>query len=106
MIWIYFIQGDFATWASELFLPDLKQTIPMVIEFGTMDSQTLIGAMQSIHRMILENQASQYGSRRDSPEIQQNFLEMFYPSSPQWREQVMQQAKTHLPVFFDRFRRY
>jgi hypothetical protein len=42
--------------------------MPVLFEYGTLNSQTTMGSLKSIHTMILENQGTQHGykSERDS----------------------------------------
>ncbi|MBI4764293.1 MAG: DUF2817 domain-containing protein [Deltaproteobacteria bacterium] len=104
-------QGDFYQTTGDL-MGYLEKTIapkmffvPMVFEFGTMDSQTTMGSIRSIHAVILENQGIQFGYDSDEArkEIKDRFREAYYPSSPEWRSEVIRQVKEGFPVFVDRF---
>jgi hypothetical protein len=63
----------------------------MTFEYGTMDSQTILGAIKSLHVMVLENQGFHYGyaTKEDEIKIKQDLLEMYYPSSKAWRSEVI-----------------
>jgi hypothetical protein len=104
-------QGDFYQTTGDL-MGYLEKTIapkmffvPMVFEFGTMDSQTTMGSIRSIHAVILENQGFQFGydSDDDRKEIKDRFRKAYYPSSPEWRSEVIRQVKEGFSVFVDRF---
>ena len=90
----YTIHGSFVDWVG-LLLGDGQRFRPMVFEYGTLDSQTTSGSIDSIHRTILENQGFQYGYVRseDKEEVLRLHREMFYPSDPAWRAQVMEQSR-------------
>jgi hypothetical protein len=85
----YTINGAFSDYIGQL-LPG-KFYMPMTFEYGTLNSQTTIGSVKSIHNMILENQSKHYGylSEKDSLRVMKNFIEMYYPSSAEWRSKVM-----------------
>lgn len=88
----YTITGDFSGYIGKL-LPR-KTHISMTFEYGTMDSQKTMGSIKSIHNMIIENQGVHYGYKRskDQKKTEQRFLEMYYPSDPAWRIQIMEQS--------------
>ncbi len=90
----YTTYGDFASYVGKL-MPAATSYVPMVLEFGTLDSQTTKGSIDSIHRTILENQSYQYGcaTPEDCAEIRASYREMFYPSSPAWRSKIMRDAE-------------
>lgn len=85
----YTVTGDFTEYVGKLY-PG-KFYIPMTLEYGTMDSQTTSGSVRSIQNMILENQGHQYSykSEEDKKEIQKMILEMYFPSSIEWRHKTM-----------------
>ena len=70
----------------------------MMLEYGTLNSQTTLGSVKSIHNMILENQGTQYGYKdaQDSIKIKQSFMEMYNPSSEKWRTKIMSDSKVIL----------
>jgi hypothetical protein len=100
--------GDFSIYAAEMITSMKAQlagtdsgsrlVLPMAFEFGTMDSQTLLGSMDSIHNMVLENQGFHNGF--DHPRlgciVRGRFSEMFYPSSDGWRSETIRSSKTLL----------
>ena len=90
----YTSYGDVVEMVGEV-VPD-KTCIPMTFEFGTLDSQTWLGALKSVQTMIAENQAYQFGSDSDASrkEVADMFMEMFYPKSPAWRSNAIEQFKS------------
>lgn len=93
----YTITGDFVSYIGKI--NHDKISIPMVFEFGTMNSQTTLGSLKSIHIMILENQCEQYGfsSDEDFKKIKKDLIEMYYPTSNAWKSNVIDQTK----ILFD-----
>lgn len=77
----------------------------MAFEPGTLDSHTTPGAIDSLQRTVLENQGVHHGhaSPADEAEVRRRFGEMFYPSSPRWRTQVMAKARDLWPEILGRF---
>lgn len=65
--------------------------LPMTLEFGTVNNQTLWGGLKSLVTMIKENQGYHYGykSEKDQREIEKQYLELYYPSSEEWREKII-----------------
>lgn len=94
----YTYSGDFAGYIGKI--NNDKVFIPMFFEYGTMDSQTTIGSLKSIHIMILENQGEQYGyvSDEDFKKVKEDFMEMYYPSSDAWKSHVIDETK----IIFDK----
>ena len=76
-------------WVNSL-VPDVY-CIPMLFEFGTMDSQKSFGSLKSIQIMIVENQGVHYGYKDEQTEqkVKSMFSEMYYPTSPVWSSKVM-----------------
>ncbi len=96
------VTGDLCTYVYKI-LPKKSEIIPMVFEYGTMDTQRIFGAIESLKRLIRENQGYYYGYRthEDRFRTQGEFLEMFYPSDPFWRKKILEDTesvwKTILP---------
>ena len=101
----YTITGDFTSVAAHYY-PD-KLVIPMTFEFGTLDSQTTMGSLVSIHNMILENQGFHHGytSEKAQRKVEDSFREMYYPSSLAWRSIVMDQTFKMMELVFQRLER-
>jgi hypothetical protein len=85
----YTTTGDFSQYLGKL-LED-KIYLPMVFEYGTMDSQTMPGSIRSLHNMIIENQGFWHGyeSDDDEAEVKRRFREHYNPSSHIWRTKVI-----------------
>jgi hypothetical protein len=88
----YTINGEYIGWANSL-VPDVL-CLPMLFEFGTMDSQETFGSLKSIQVMINENQGVHYGYKNRKNEIKTKYLfnEMYYPSSLVWRSKAISDA--------------
>lgn len=101
----YASTGDFSDYAGKLLAEGGRSSVSMVLEFGTLDSQTRTGAIKSISRLILENQLYWNGSADpgSTSAIRLAFAEMFFPSDLTWRKTVLAQAGTHIPNFIERF---
>ena len=92
----YTVTGDVTGWIGSLRSGGLH--LPAVFEFGTLDSQTTLGSVKSLHITVLENQGFQHGYASPGYEaaIQRDYREMFYPSSPAWRTQVIHDSRALL----------
>ncbi|MCB1172827.1 MAG: DUF2817 domain-containing protein [Leptospiraceae bacterium] len=100
----YSVTGEFVNYIGKLCRAD-QLYIPMIFEFGTLDSHTPFGGAISVHNMILENQLFHYGSQTDSiaAVVRQRFLEMFYPSDEAWRRAALDQGAAALRRTLQRF---
>jgi hypothetical protein len=96
----YTTNGSFTDFTGTL-MPG-KFFIPMVFEYGTLDSKTIIGSIRSIHNMVLENQGFHYGYAEDSDrtKVQENFSEMYNPSCEVWRSKVIADSRDMLDLVF------
>jgi hypothetical protein len=99
----YTITGDFVSFIGAL--NEGKEFYPMLMEYGTLNSQTTMGSLKSIHIMILENQGHQHGfaSAQDSIEVKSDLLEMYYPISESWRNYVLAQTEEVFRTILPRF---
>lgn len=99
----YTINGDFTEFVYTL-SGKKKLCIPITFDYGTMDG-AILGPVHALFRVIRENQYYNYGvgSRRKALKIRRDFLELFYPSSPEWKEDVLSQSKEMLTLFIKRF---
>lgn len=100
----YTVTGEISVFVCELF-PQIEQCIPMVFEYGTLDSQTTTGAIESIHRIILENQGywKGFANEKEKETIQATYREMFYPISPAWRTKVTLDTEKTWKAIFSQF---
>jgi len=89
----YTVTGDFTSYIGQV-LPG-KYYLPMGFEFGTLDSQTTMGSITSLHNMIVENQGFHHGYKttKDESKINTDVLEMYYPSSENWRSKAIEDAR-------------
>jgi len=99
----YTTYGGFSDYIGKL-LPD-KFYMPMVFEFGTLNSQTTLGIVHSLQNMILENQGVHYGYSSDwtKEEIFMNFREMYCPSSQAWRSKAINDSRDMMGTVFRNF---
>ena len=100
----YTVTGDFTSYIGGI-IPD-KYYIPMVFEFGTLDSQTTMGSIKSLHNMIVENQGfhHNYKTQKNETQINKNILEMYYPSSEKWKSKVIEDARVILSMSMKQFK--
>ncbi len=92
----YKTHGDFSDWTWKT-LKD-KKVIPMVYEFGTRDSQTLLGGLESLWISVIENQGHHYGYKtsRDERQTQDLFQSLFNPQDTTWQREVLAQGEQAL----------
>lgn len=66
----------------------------VVFEFGTMDSQKPLGSIESLRRMVVENQSYHYGLKAESrKDIEGLLLDMFNPQDQDWWRSISVQSK-------------
>lgn len=69
----------------------------ITFEYGTMDSQKTLGSIESLRRVVLENQNFHHSAdQSDSEKIKTMYREMFYPSDIAWREAILKQTDEKL----------
>jgi hypothetical protein len=102
----YTIKGEYIGWANSL--PDSVLCLPMLFEFGTLDSQTTYGSLKSIQIMINENQGIHYGykNKKSEDEIKRLFSEMYYPVSTLWRTKVIADSYQTMDKMLKNFQMY
>jgi hypothetical protein len=98
----YTINGSYVDWIGSL--AKGVTYLPMVFEFGTLDSNKTFGSIKSLHRTILENQGYQHGykNERTKKKIINNNRELYYPSSEEWRTKVIMDSKEILEKVLNR----
>ncbi|TGK01018.1 DUF2817 domain-containing protein [Leptospira semungkisensis] len=89
----------------------LSSTLPvvsLVIEFGTINSQTISGSLESLRRVREENQAFHYGYTSEDlkTDSQKSFRELFYPSSPQWRANILEETERAMMIAIPKFQEF
>ena len=92
----YTVTGDVTGWIGAL--RRSGPHLPALFEYGTLDSQTTLGAIKSLQISVLENQGFQHGwaSAADQARVAQDYREMFNPSSPAWRTKVIADSRALL----------
>lgn len=96
----YDVTGGYLTWLSKRLLrnPKVSEVSAVTFEFGTLDSQTIPGALDSLYRMQKENQLYHHGatSQADAYAIQQFFMEMYNPLAEDWNARAKTQFKSRI----------
>jgi hypothetical protein len=100
----YETDGDMVVWMGGI-IPDTKTYIGTTLEYGTLDSQTLLGGVRSLQRMRLENQGFHHGFASESAKrgVLQRFSDMFNPPDSKWRKQIIETTIKAVPVLVGRF---
>jgi hypothetical protein len=82
--------------------------IPILIDFGTLNSNNLWGALKSLKLTIDENQFYHYGCKKQKDELllKKNILNMFYPSNIKWRQCAVSNFENFLNICVNRFKEY
>ncbi len=89
----YKVSGDLISYLESKSTKD-HIILGAVFEFGTLNSQTTMGSIESLRRMVLENQKFHFGAAdKAKSEVDELFKEMFYPSDLYWRESVLEKAE-------------
>lgn len=99
----YAVEGEMSAFFKEKIKQKTGADVSFVIfEYGTLDSQNALGSIESLRRMVLENQNFYHPaySEDDSNRIKELYREMFYPSDPEWRESIIQQSNQRLQKVF------
>lgn len=101
----YETYGDMILYVGELAAEHGRTYVGMTMEYGTLDSHTDIGALQSLVNTTLENQGFHHGYADEAvrAQVEQTFLESYFPLEEDWRETIMVQTREMLPVFIERF---
>ena len=100
----YTVTGDFPGHLEKIITQGAF--LPMTFEYGTLDSQTTIGSIKSIHLTLLENQGFNFGykSDKDKNKVEKNFREMYFPTSPAWRTKVIKDSRIMTKKALKQFR--
>lgn len=71
-----------------------QEITAFVFEYGTLDSQKTLGSIESLRRMVLENQGFQFGYDNEQSKLKsiELFQEQFYPQDPLWKKSVLEQT--------------
>ncbi|MDA9189690.1 M14 family metallopeptidase [bacterium] len=95
----YRLFGDMINYIKQI-VPKESEFAGLTLEYGTLGNQ-LYSKLESVNILISENQLYHHGSLtdREKNKVKENFVEMFNPSEPSWRESVIDKARvffTHL----------
>lgn len=103
----YETSGDFLTYGMKLYASQKKRVVPMVLEYGTIGNLGYRGSIESLRRMIAENQLHWYGATDTSTEkkIRAEMVDLYLPNDRAWRNQIMDVTDRWLPVWVEQFRR-
>ncbi len=73
-----------------------QEITALAFEYGTLDSQKTLGSIESLRRMVLENQGTQYGYSDPDSKLKtfELFQDQFLPQDSAWKKSVQEQ--THL----------
>lgn len=96
----YKTSGDMMSYLLQKSNP--KQQIQGVtFEYGTMDSQKTLGSIESLRRMVIENQGFQSGYADDSVRSESTtlFSDMFFPQQDEWKSKIYLQTEQALKPF-------
>ncbi len=90
----YKVKGGLTDYIESLIPPD-KILLSFTFEYGTLDSQTTFGSLDSLYRMRVENQGNFFNYKSSDTKLKanQSFSEMFYPSDKDWRAKIIKQTK-------------
>ncbi len=92
----YAINGDMMDYLYSLQHEEFpnKDLYAAAFEFGTL-GESLIANIKSLKALILENQLYWNGStdQKQSDRVKEAFLQLFYPSEPQWRDKAVADAR-------------
>uniref|UniRef100_UPI0032168FAB M14 family metallopeptidase n=1 Tax=uncultured Draconibacterium sp. TaxID=1573823 RepID=UPI0032168FAB len=99
----YTVSGQFVEFIGKLF-PE-KTSIPMVMEFGTLNTSKTVGSVKSAHITITENQGAHYGykSENDRKKVMAGYYEMFYPPSEKWRTNAITISREMMETIMTNF---
>lgn len=101
----YKATGGIVVYGAKLF-KDRARYAGVVFEFGTLDSQTTTGSLDSLYRMVRENQMFHFGSPtlEADEQIKSLFSDMFFPRDITWQKGAATQFRNFLSVSLDNFK--
>ena len=89
----YNVNGEMVGYLNHLnFQNPAVSSAVITFEYGTLDSQKTLGSIESLRRMVLENQNYWHGESDYSAEIKSSFEEMFNPQDSAWRKKIIEQT--------------
>jgi len=101
----YETDGDTIIYVGNLAAAESKVYLGMTMEYGTLNSQTDGGAVQSLVNVQLENQGHHHGYTTTEAETQMKatFFAGYLPVDEAWRTGILEQTREMLPVLIERF---
>ena len=98
----YKAKGDLMSYMASFEKPNMEVN-GVVFEFGTMNSQTVLGSIESLRRMVLENQFYYRPSFQDSDneQVQKLFLDMFNPQDENFRKSAVRQFENKFDLLMN-----
>lgn len=103
----YSIQGEMLSFFIHEINYKLKDKAPasvgITFEYGTLDSQKTTGSIESLRRMVYENQNFWHPANNpaDAEKIKHDFQEMFFPSDREWRKTILDQTEEKTKKIID-----
>jgi len=98
----YRTTGDLITYLQSKSTPE-TQVLGATFEFGTLNSQKTLGSIESLRRMVLENQDQHNKKNTETTdEVNLLFQDMFYPQDPEFQSLVLIQGRSE----FNRIKNY
>lgn len=78
-----------------------QQVQGVAFEYGTMDSQKTLGSIESLRRMVIENQGFNHGYADEETKLKTTelFSNMFFPQEPEWKKNIESQTQGLLKPF-------
>lgn len=99
----YQTTGDLTSYLMSLSQNTKQEIYSLAFEYGTMDSQNTLGSIESLRRMVIENQLSQNGPANQSSLVQTQklFKDMFYLEDEDWTKRIQSQTLIALKPFLN-----
>lgn len=99
----YQTTGDLTSYLMSLSQNTKQEIYSLAFEYGTMDSQNTLGSIESLRRMVIENQLSQNGPANQSSLVQTQklFKDMFFLEDEDWTKRIQSQTLIALKPFLN-----
>lgn len=80
-----------------------QEIYSLAFEYGTMDSQNTLGSIESLRRMVIENQLFQNGPANQASlvQTQELFKDMFFPEDEDWTKRIQSQTLIAIKPFLN-----
>ena len=98
----YAVSGELLTYLIDKIKLNIDAEVSgITFEYGTLDSQRTMGSIESLRRIILENQNFHHPAKVETAnEIKTLFKEMFYPADEAWRAAILTQSEEKFKKIF------